>query len=190
MIILSRRARLVKPCAALVGKKSSVSRSALAAGLGLDTLDIIRRERARREKVAVDFFRIVYFRADAAAAALDGYNVAVKPRVLRPRLAAACRRLGAPLGPQRGRGAGGCWGRSPHRQRAARDRRQRDTGQSGRGRSRGEARAARARPRPPDRSAPKPPRRPERRREQRARATGGTRAGGPARRPGRAPRRG
>lgn len=65
------------------------------------------------------------------------------------------------------------WGRSPHRQRAAKDRRQRDTGQSGRGRSRGEARAARARPRPPDRSAPKPPRRPERRREQRDGARGG-----------------
>ncbi len=104
-----------------------------------------------------------------------------------------CRRLGAPLGPQRGQGAGGIWGRSPPHQRAAKDRTQRDTGQSGRGRSRGEARAARARPRPPDRSAPKPPGRPKRRPDQRARATGGDprrrpgpQAGPPAKRTGRA----
>lgn len=180
MIILSRRARLVKPCAALVGKKSSVSRSALAAGLGLDTLDIIRRARARREKVAVDFFRIVYFRADAAAAALDGYNVAVKPRVLRPRLAAAMPQAWRSPWPPAGARGGGDWGRIPpqpeghQRPQAARREPKRAGAQPGRS-----ARSARTPPPArPERPAAAPP-------PEKAAGTAGARHGGdPRRRPG------
>ena len=148
--------------------------------LGLDPLDIIRRARARREKVAVDFFRIVYCRADAAAAALDGCNVAVKPCVFRPRLAAAMPQAWRSPWPPAGARGGGDMGdkptppegrQRPHTARHGPKRAGAQPGRSGR------------RPRTP------PPARPERpeaaRPPEKAAGSAGARHGGdPRRRPG------